>query len=98
MFDSTTAAAQLRSDRTSLGLSQSRLARLSGVSRFKICTYELGDASLTSEEQRQLSDALLAEAKRLGNIAFRLGLQRPVCDRNVLESDPRSVGEPTEDR
>jgi predicted transcriptional regulator len=69
MVSSTTAAGALRANRISVGLSHSRLARLSGVSRFKICTYELGDATLTPEEQRQIRIALQAEVARLREIA-----------------------------
>jgi predicted transcriptional regulator len=59
---------QLRSNREALGLSQSKLARLSGVSRFKICTFELGDSKLTPEEQKCIHVALLAESDRLRNL------------------------------
>jgi predicted transcriptional regulator len=65
MVESTTAAENLRASRTYLGISQSRLARLSGVSRFKICTYELGDDSLRPEEQNRIREALQVEAERL---------------------------------
>jgi len=58
----------LRSHRNALGISQSRLARTSGVSRFKICTYELGDGSLTADEQDRIRKALQREADRLGGI------------------------------
>jgi predicted transcriptional regulator len=58
----------LRSHRNALGISQSRLARTSGVSRFKICTYELGDSSLTADEQGRIREALQAEADRLRRI------------------------------
>ena len=40
----------LRADRTALGISQSSLARMSGVSRFKICTFELGSGALNPDE------------------------------------------------
>jgi predicted transcriptional regulator len=68
MMAATTAVANLRACRLALGLSQSRLARLSSVSRFKICTYELGDGALNSNEQSRISGALLAEAERLRNV------------------------------
>ena len=76
MLDSTTAAEQLRTNRSSLGLSQSRLSRLSRVSRFKICTYELGDGGLSPEEQRRLDDVLQVEADRLSDVAVQLSVQR----------------------
>jgi transcriptional regulator with XRE-family HTH domain len=58
----------LRSYRETIGLSQSKLARLSGVSRFKICLFELGDGKLTPEEQKRISAALHAETERLHNL------------------------------
>src|SRR4051794_15442553 len=70
--DTATAADQLRRTRTTFGLSQSRLARLSGVSRFKICTYELGDGSLTPEQQVYIRKALQAEAERLRSIPAQI--------------------------
>jgi predicted transcriptional regulator len=74
MLDSTTAAEQLRASRASLGLSQSRLARLSGVSRFKICTYELGDGSLNTDEQTRIREALQAEVERLRQVSTHFDL------------------------
>ena len=65
---------KLRFHREALGLSQAELARLSGVSRFKICPFELGDSKLTPEEQKCICTALLAEADRLRNLpAMNLG-------------------------
>ena len=55
----------IRTHRLSLGISQSRLARLASVSRFKICMYELGGGSLTSEEHVFVSRALDNEAARI---------------------------------
>ena len=60
---------ELRSYRNLLGISQTRLARLSRVGRFKICMYEIGDGSLTAEEQCRLVAALKCEAQRLRTIA-----------------------------
>ena len=76
MLDSATAAERFRANRICLRLSQSRLARLSRVSRFKICNYELGDGSLTADEQNCIRAALEEEAKRLRQIAghFQVGL------------------------
>jgi predicted transcriptional regulator len=86
MLDSTTAAELLRANRISLGVSQSRLARLSGVSRFKICTYELGDGGLSPKEERRLYNVLQVEADRLSSIAVQLSLQRSVL--HIESSDP----------
>jgi predicted transcriptional regulator len=60
-----------------LGISQSRLARLSGVSRFKICTYELGDTVLTADEQGRIRRALEAEADRLRSITVQIDFGDP---------------------
>jgi hypothetical protein len=51
---------------------------MSGVSRFKICLYELGDGSLTQEEQNQIREALQAELERLRSMPAEIdfgGLQ-----------------------
>ena len=73
MRDSTTVAAHLRSSRVALGISQSRLARLTGVSRFKICTSELGDGTLGPDDQRRIREALKAEAERLRAVTMEIG-------------------------
>ena len=67
----------LRTRRNTLGLSQSRLARMSGVSRFKICSHELGGGSLTSDEENRIRVALHAEADRLRNISTDVELGQP---------------------
>jgi predicted transcriptional regulator len=72
-----TAVENLRACRISLGVSQSRLARLAGVSRFKICTYELGDRALTHEEQSRIRVALEKEAQRLRDISIQIEFDRP---------------------
>jgi hypothetical protein len=46
-------------------MSQVRLARKAGVSRFKICMYEVGDGALSADEQNRVREALRAEADRL---------------------------------
>lgn len=55
----------LRKARNAVGISQSRLARLSGVSRFKICMFELGDGTLMDDESDRLRKALQSEVDRL---------------------------------
>lgn len=67
--NSTTAAERLKASRLSIGVSQSKLARLSQVARFKICTFELGSGSFSSEEQDRIKLALEAEATRLRSVA-----------------------------
>jgi predicted transcriptional regulator len=59
----------LRQHRQSLGLSQSKLARISSVSRFKICTFELGGCSLTKDQQSRIREALRTETERLRNLS-----------------------------
>lgn len=66
----------LRAHRSALGISQSRLARLAGVSRFKICTFELGGGSLSPDEQVLILKALHAEAERLRSIPAQIDLER----------------------
>lgn len=63
---------ELRQQRSQLRLSQTRLARLSGVSRFKICLHELGDRSLSTGELVLIENALLREAGRLRGVAEKL--------------------------
>jgi predicted transcriptional regulator len=55
----------LRTNRELLGISQSKLARISGVSRFKICTFELGGGSLSPQECERIRTALETEARRI---------------------------------
>jgi predicted transcriptional regulator len=70
----------LRSQRNTLGISQLRLARLSDdVSRFKICLFELGDGSLTEEEQARIRQALRAEAERLRSIAVEFNQTKSIA-------------------
>ena len=86
MSDSATAAGNLRRSRIALGVSQSRLARLSGVSRFKICTYELGDGALTPEQSSRIREALQAEAERLRKIPVRFDFDRPDTNESPAEA------------
>jgi predicted transcriptional regulator len=62
----------LRFQRNALGISQSKLARISGVSRFKICTYELGSGSLSLAQQSCVREALQIEAQRLRKISLQI--------------------------
>jgi len=73
----TAVAGDLREIRISLGLSQSKLARISAVSRFKICTYELGDGYLSKDDQGRIRKALHAEAERLQNISLQIDFTQP---------------------
>ena len=47
---------------------------MSGVSRFKICTFELGSGSLSEDEQERIRKALRVEADRLRNIPTQIDL------------------------
>jgi hypothetical protein len=42
------------------------------VSRFKICTYELGDGSLTVEKQDRIQKAFEPEAERLRSLSIEI--------------------------
>jgi predicted transcriptional regulator len=66
---------QLKEFRSTLQISQSKLARISGVSRFKICTYELGDSTLTSDERVRVLEALQSEADRLRTLPVHLDFE-----------------------
>lgn len=55
----------LRARRIALKLSQIRLARLAGVSRWRICLHEIGDGPLSSEEERRINEAFRKEAIRM---------------------------------
>jgi len=63
---------KMRATRIDLKASQSRLARLSGVSRFEICAFELGSGSLSPDENRRVWGALQAEAEQLRNRAAQI--------------------------
>ena len=65
----------LRTHRNVLGISQSRLARLADVSRFKICMFELGGGSLTPEEQLRIKQALGTETARLRAVSVDIDFQ-----------------------
>src|SRR5437899_2603810 len=91
----------LRSRRRALRISQLRLARLAGVSRFKICIYELGDGSLTSDEHGIVISktfggwALIEEERRKhGDNAVRRGIiscdRRPLCWEPPKQKSPQS--------
>jgi transcriptional regulator with XRE-family HTH domain len=67
----------LKTNRTALRISQSRLARKANVSRFKISMYELGDGNLTPDELLRIQEALQAEANRLRNLPVGLELTSP---------------------
>lgn len=55
----------LKETRSVLRLSQSALARLAGVPRVHICLHELGDRSLTAQEERRVCTAIQRERGKL---------------------------------
>jgi predicted transcriptional regulator len=67
----------VRLHRNALGISQSKLARLARVSRFKLANFELGGGSLTAEEQQRISDALRLEAARLRFASSQIDVVSP---------------------
>jgi hypothetical protein len=60
---------------------------MSGVSRFKICTYELGDGSLTTDQQSRICEAIYAEAERLRSIFTSIESSQP-----SVADPPRGAG------
>ncbi len=64
---------ELKRDRAVLGLSQSRLARLAQLPRFKIVFFELEDRPLSEDDQVRVRAALRAEAQRLKQMASQIG-------------------------
>ena len=64
----------IKTQRNSLRLSQSKLARISGVSRFKICMFELGSGTLTTEENERIKAALAYEIARLRQLTAEFDL------------------------
>jgi predicted transcriptional regulator len=67
---------ELRSLRKAFRISQSKLARLSGVSRFKICLFELGDGQLSLDDQVHIRETLQAEAERLRTIPVEINFSQ----------------------
>jgi hypothetical protein len=53
-------------------LSQTALARMAAVSRFRLCSSENGSCRLTQEERDRIQAALRREALRLQAIAHRI--------------------------
>jgi hypothetical protein len=47
---------------------------MSGVSRFKICTFELGSGALNQDELERIKSALVAEADRLRSISTQIDI------------------------
>jgi predicted transcriptional regulator len=55
----------LKDLRRKLKISQTRLAQMSEVSRFKIALYELGEGTLSADECSRIVEALRSEARRI---------------------------------
>jgi transcriptional regulator with XRE-family HTH domain len=79
---------EITSHRGALGISQSKLARLSGVSRFRLNAFELGGGNLTPAEEEKIASALHAEAERLRNY---LGAVARVAQHGADATDPREA-------
>jgi plasmid maintenance system antidote protein VapI len=67
-------ADEMRSLRTSIGVSQSGLARMSGVQRWRINAFELGDMDLSDEDLHKLEVAFQSHLDRLHNLPSSLDL------------------------
>jgi transcriptional regulator with XRE-family HTH domain len=63
-----------QTQRISLRLSQSELARRSGVPRIRIHLAELGDRKLTADEEAKVRAALQSEIDRLRNLPASVDL------------------------
>ena len=64
----------IRTRRSQLKISQSQLARLSGVSRFKLCMHELGDKTLNEKDEKRVEAAMRDEATRLHRCLQKIGV------------------------
>ena len=64
----------IRTRRSQLKISQSQLARLSGVSRFKLCMHELGDKALNEKDEKEVEKAIRNEAARIHQCLRRIGM------------------------
>jgi hypothetical protein len=53
---------------------------MSGVSRFKICTFELGSGALNPDELDRIKSVLRAEAERLRSVSRQIDLRLPPPD------------------
>ena len=69
-----------RTQRTTLRLSQSELARRSGVARLRIHLAELGDRELTPDEEAKVRAALQTEIDRLRNLPASVELMGATGD------------------
>jgi len=66
----------IRDRRLRLKLSQTRLAGLAKVSRFKICLHERGDQFLSAEELGRIQQAFRKEAERIRRDLLDIGTDR----------------------
>jgi hypothetical protein len=58
-----------KSHRLGMRLSQSALARMASVSRFRLWASEQGECTLTPDEENRIQKALQREAERLNAIS-----------------------------
>ena len=70
--------------RTKMRITQSELARMSGVPRLNICRHELGDRLLSLQERELITAALRKEADRLRIVADSLIGPRGVNKDNAV--------------
>jgi predicted transcriptional regulator len=73
----------IRDRRLTLRLSQTRLAALAKVSRFKICLHERGDQFLSADELGRIQRAFQEEAERM-----RRDLKHICADRAGIGATP----------
>jgi DNA-binding XRE family transcriptional regulator len=65
---------QLKEVRQKFRMSQSELARLADVARYKLVFFELGDRQLDANDQARLSFAIRREAAQLQKAIELLGI------------------------
>jgi transcriptional regulator with XRE-family HTH domain len=77
--------------RIALQLSQSELARRSGVPRLRVHLAEHGDVTLTEDERTKIRAALQAEMDRLRSLSVNLDFTQPDPEPNPNTCRPRSA-------
>jgi hypothetical protein len=67
----------LKQECIGLGISRSCLARLSGVSRFKLYVHEMGHKLLSADDEARVTAAIRREAAWLAALSTRIAGDEP---------------------